>query len=118
MANSASLTDDRFVRAHLGSRRQLHDGQKIHPSLMLSNNRDNISKARPQDSYDQLWADLRNSDSEKLVQWKANVLDEFVRTHFTNFIEENRSNVWGTLRQIAMSSMSAVTQSVIDSSMT
>jgi len=50
-----------LIRPHLGSPRKIHAGQKIHSSLMLSNNRRYTPKARPLDDSPDFWEEAREN---------------------------------------------------------
>ena len=95
-----------MIRPHLGASRKIHPGQKIHSSLILSDKThvEYTPKAHPLDSDPDFWEKAR---TEGLGDWLE--LDLYQHTYdlVKRLITESSGTVLQTLRQTAMSGMSA-----------
>jgi hypothetical protein len=89
-----------LIRPHLGSPRKIHSGQKIHSSLMLSNNTKYTPKALPLDNDPGFWEEVRRKG---LGDWLERDLYEYTLTLVKSLVGECPGTALQTLEQTAMS---------------
>jgi hypothetical protein len=89
-----------LIRPHLGTSRKIHPGQKIHSSLLLSDNRGYTPKALPLDNDPGFWEEVRRKGLGYRLERD---LYEYTKTLVWMLINETPDTLQ-TLRQTAMSS--------------
>ena len=97
------MVTNQWIRPHLGLSRKIHSGQKIHSSLMLSDNKKYAPKARPLSNDPNFWENARKNG---LGDWLEHDLYEYTYTLVERLIGEDPGTALQTLRETMMLGMS------------
>jgi hypothetical protein len=90
------MLTDWLIRPHFGSSRKIHSGQKIHSSLLLSNNKEYTPKARPLDDDPGFWEEARKNG---LGDWLELDLCEYTGNLVESLISDDPGTASQTLRE-------------------